>query len=373
MKLNLPLTLLSLVTTLSAQLPPPPDLGVSCSAVRYPPPSVRSPPSGGYKGHNFGAWTPPPPDHLFGIYYISHTSYKQWASTLTNLRSERYPLIPSSKAFPTGSGSEIGSWSTCANPRDPDCEDPNAISTIFGHHIPIGALGPTDKRYTAAWKYNATGALEGKIGNLFAIVAWGEDDNSFDYFAQYETGLNFGLNNSGRGINIGSRNPTGISPITYSCFTNSLKNLAEELGDTELSDIVSQMKPLRNDNRRNGLGPVECDDSCVENRNANYRQSQRLQPRDADQMQLPSNLVDLYNHMYPLGYTRGHKLPWWGWMTMGLVFGLPLVGGLCIAVPVALCRGHRRRKSIRAQRAAAGPTRERQESSVAEPEMVQTA
>lgn len=365
--------LFSLVTAISAQAPTPRTPGDSCSAVRYPPPSVRYPLQSGYKGHNFGAWTPPPPEHLYGIYHITHTSYEQWVSSLVNLRSERYPVVPSSKEFPAGSQSEIGSWSTCADPQASDCKDSNAISTLSGHNIPIGALGPTDTKYTAAWRYNATGTLEGKVGNLFAIVAWGQDHSGFDYFAQYQTGLNVGLSDSSAAINIGSRNEKGISPITYICLTSSLKRLAVELEDTELYGIVSQMKPLRRDGRRSGEGPVECDIPCIENKNITNRRSQRLQSRETDQMQHPLKLVNLFTIGYPLGYTRGHTLPWWGWMTMGLVFGLPLIGGLCVAVPVALCRNHRRRKLVRAERATAGPTRDRQQSSVAEPEMIQTA
>lgn len=373
MKLSTPLTFLPLVPTLTARVVLARSQSNACSSVRYPPPSVRPPPEGGYQGHNFAAWTPPPPEHLYGTYLVTHTSFDESIPSVVNPRSERYPIYPSNEEFPAGSESEVDSWSTCDDPNTTDCKDPDAITTIFGHNVPIGAQGPTDKKYTAAWRYNATGKLEGS-SNLRAIVAWGQDHVGSDYFAQY-VGSDADVDDVEGGINIASRSEKGLSPVTYICLTSSLKQLAEELGDTELSEIVSRIRPLRDDHRRDGEGPVECDDSCVDNKNAPALddEAQQLQRRNKGETQCPLNVVKTRNHFYPLGYRRGHTLPWWGWMTMGLVFGLPLMGGLCIAVPIALCKGHRRRQQVRAQRAAQGPTRDRQSSSVMEPEMIQTA
>lgn len=344
----------------------------TCSAVRYPPPSVRPPPEGGYQGHNFGQWTPPPAEYLYGTYYTTHMSYDQINSSFVNLRTERYPVFPLSQEFPAGSDAEIESWSTCSDPEAADCKDPDAVCTVFGYDIPIGAQGPTDKKYTTASSYAATGTLEGKVGGLRAIVAWGEDSDGFGYLAQYETGTDVNGFNGNR-ITIASRNQEGMTSVTYICLSSSLKQLAEELGDNELSALVSQIRPLKHDHRRDGEGPVECDASCVSNAAFDIQENSQLQRRSSPSMQLPLNIDNTETLLvYPLGGHRGGYLPWWGWVIVGCVFGIPLFGGLCIAVPIAAFRGHRRRKFARAQRAAMESTRAQDNSSVAEPQMIQT-
>lgn len=365
-------TLSYLVMTTSAESTQLRNTDSTCSTVRYPPPSVRHPPKDGYQGHSFGEWTPPPSNSLYGIYHVTHASIEQPNSSFVNLRVERYPIFPIDKDFPAGSEAEVCSWSTCVDPEATNCEDSNAISTMFGHNIPIGAQGPTDKKYTAAWSYSAAGVLGGMVEDLHAVIAWGEDQSGSGYFAQYETGTDSDAS-SGDGIIIASRNEDGMDLATYICLSSSLKQLAEELGDNELSAIVSQIKPLQHDGRRHDEGPVECDASCVNNTNSEASEVQQLQRRSSSMTQIALNTPDTRGLKYPLGGHTGGRLPWWGWMTMGLVFGIPLFGGLCIAVPIALCRGHRRRQYARAQRAALGFTHDRQLSSVAEPEMVHTA
>lgn len=346
-----------------------------CSAIRYPPPNVRSPPPHGYQGHNFGDWTPPSPETLYGIYYVTHSSYEYPNISVVNPRIERYPIFPVNKQFPAGSQIDIESSSLCSDPENASCTDPDAVCTTFGYDVPIGAQGPTNKKYTASWSYAATGALEGMVEGLFAIIAWGKDVDGFGYFTEYRTTTD--TEEDSGGIIFASRNANGMSLATYSCVTTSLKQLAEELEDDELSMIVSNIKPLHHDHRRSSQGPVECDEACMNSTLCSTDIAPQLQRRTVSSIQKTLSNADHNRRMlYPLGMRRDGYLPWWGWMTMGLVFGLPLLGGLCVAVPIALFRGHRRRQFARAQRKVQGHaqgSRSGGGSSVAEPQMVQTA
>lgn len=374
MKLCQPPILLTLAASLPIEARPSRIQTQACSDIRYPPPLVRPPLKGGYQGHNLTAWDPPTLEHLFGIYYVTHTSHSSLAS-FSNLWVERYPIYPDGEDNPAGSQVEIDSWSTCAVPEATNCEDADAISTLFGHDLPVRAQGPTDKKYAAAWTYNATGPLEGKNSDLYAMIAWGIDPNGYDYVAQYETGSHPALNEKDEwtaSITIASRNEKGIDGTTFTCLSSSLKQLAEELGDEEFSAMVSQIRPVHTDGRRHGEGPVECDVSCVGNRDIKFSEVKPLQHRSAENAQVTMNLAHSQARMFPVRRDRRSLLPWWGWMTIGLVFGVPFLVGLCVVVAWALCRRHRRKKLVREQRAANEFFRNRQSSSVVEPRMAQT-
>lgn len=235
------------------------------SRFRYPPPSVRGRPKGGYNGQNFRHWQSPSLHYLNGTYYITHTSQPSWLQSLANFQIDVHSLQSDSGEF-TGEKAIVQSWSTCADPKDPSCEEPNEVDTLSGYERLIALRGPTDRQYSAAWNFTASRALKGTTGHLVANIAWGSDDKSNDYIVQYATDSTnvYGGGNTGY-IYVASKSDNGVSSKTLQEITAGIRMLGQKVKDDDFVAMSSRMRPLLRDSRRNGNGPVQYGSHCQKN------------------------------------------------------------------------------------------------------------
>lgn len=232
--------------------------------LRYPPPSVTPPPPGGYGGHNFSAWIPPSASHLYGTYHITHSSQPE-VQNLTNLWDERYPALPDSDDLPSGTLQILNSWSSCSTPQTTHCAHPYLIETQFGYARPIGARGPTDRKYAAAWNYTMDSeVVEQSYGSLQAVIAWGMDRSGHDYYVLYRTSYDHDPDSTW--VNVLSRREEGPSNETVQGLKNGIRELGEQLQVDGWCDMAGKLRRVPNDGRRAGAMSVPCDETCVLNK-----------------------------------------------------------------------------------------------------------
>lgn len=186
---------------------------------------------------------------------------------LANLWEENYTVIPVSPEHPAGTLAIINSWSNCSveDVNNNNCDDPSKITTQFGYERPIGARGPSDKRYSAAWNYTFASSEEGSYGSLLAVVAWGYDADGDAYYVLLRTDYEHtaGL----QWFNVMSRCEQGPAERTMVDIIRGLRRLGETLNDELWIELVDAIGPVEGDERRKGEGSVECDEACMQNRN----------------------------------------------------------------------------------------------------------
>ena len=229
--------------------------------IRYPPPSVRHAPNG-YLYHDFAHWTPPDQSGVIGGGYITHASGSTWKN-FRNLRVNNYRLASTDKTCaelagdtecPQGSLYNVLSWTTCNSNTSLDCDSEAARITISGFNLPIGALGPTDQKYAAAWTYYASPQFHDKsYGHRHAIIAWGVDEENASWLVNYAADTSDRPAKGSQGyINIESKNVNGPSHRTTTALVEALKDLFTELQDQALYDMVDSLHRTAIDGRRSG-------------------------------------------------------------------------------------------------------------------------
>lgn len=316
--------------------------------IRYPPPSVRGRPSGGYKGHRFDLWKPPPPQHLYGTYHVTHASQAVWVQSLVNLQLDFLPPFIHDGESTSGKAI-VQSWSDCAISSDPECNNQDAVETLFGYETPIALQGPTDRRHAATGNFTASGALKEIIGNLSAVLAWGFDYENHGFIVQYSTDSHdryVSSDRRGGNIQIASRNDRGINKTTLSEILHGLRELGEALEDVEFSTISLHMNVLLHDGRRDGHGPIQCNADCRNNTLVarRYSQSKTTTPIITHKKRNLSSSTGTMqvNRIQKEKVARLHMV-WWSWFIVGFVLGGPLLAAI-FTVITGLIRSHRRQK-----------------------------
>ena len=121
---------------------------------------------------------------------------------------------------------------------------------MIGYGTHIGARGPTDRRYAAAWRYTeaAEGNEETGKGSggdrSHATIAWGvdidEDEKDNKWLVEYDTEGDYRPARGAQGArHIWSRRGW-MSRLTFDAVMSRMRDLFEELGDGELLEMVDR-------------------------------------------------------------------------------------------------------------------------------------
>lgn len=197
--------------------------------------------------------------HLIGIYHITHTSHDVWKNR-TNLQVKRYPVDSSDEGCaayandtecPGGSLGSVLTWCTCATASELDGKDGPTVSEFSSYDIPIGALGPTDRKYTAAWRYSATERASADHGRLYAVMAWGVDEVGAEWLVEYDTEDDERRSWKGEGsVSFLSRSDGGPADETFAALIREMRDLFAELEDTDLVEMVERVQRTKVHGRR---------------------------------------------------------------------------------------------------------------------------
>ena len=147
---------------------------------------------------------------------------------------------------------ELLSWSTCSYMTQDECKRPNAISTLLGDQQSIGAQGPTDIKYSAAWNYQTTASSDNrslKFRRKDAVIAYGEEKGQA-WMVQYSDWYQGDQFCQGPQINVMSKKKNGVSEDLADDIIKQMIDLDDELNDSELRDVVQRIGILKVDDRR---------------------------------------------------------------------------------------------------------------------------
>lgn len=219
----------------------------NCATTRI---NVRVPPALNPHPNAPSSYIPLPDGWRYGHWFVTHSSQPVYQS-FQNAEEIWAPVFPQSGTKP----GQINDLSSFQLPNSSD------IVTLFGIDTPSLSNDPTlGQGWVDSVDFVATGELSA-MNNSYQVVAWGYDTDGVGYLAVYETAILDPAEAQPADVDFFSRVGSGPSAKTL----NLVKNALIALGNDVLSDLVKQVIPMVQNGARDGLPPVVCDQTCINN------------------------------------------------------------------------------------------------------------
>lgn len=226
-----------------------PDSLLACATTKV---SVRLPPSLDTSRKHYSSYRAMPAGWLFSTQWHLTYSSQPVYTQLSNMQWNSSPVFPQSSTLP-GQNNDLTSY---------QFGNSTVIATSYGIDTPRRSndksLGP---EWDDVYDFVGNGKLAA-LNNTFEVLAWGYDTSGIPYHVVYETLVV--ATNSPTDIDVLSGSDTGPSKATLTEIFNALYTFK----NAQVTQIARQVMPLTQNGARRGLGPVVCDEACVNNDNS---------------------------------------------------------------------------------------------------------